>query len=100
VLHLCEVRVLKLLPGAQAFAASLTCVEVAGSATRDLLAGGAPVTLLEDGDGTLHLKGATELPCADADALRAALAAAAGEFRAVQCSLARFRTAEARSERL
>ena len=52
------------------------CVEVAGAKVRDLLGGGAPVTLLEDGDGVVHAKGAAEVPAADAAALRAVLAEA------------------------
>ena len=54
------------------------CVEVAGAKIRDLLAGGAAVALLEDGDGRVHLKGAAEVPTADAAALQAALAEAQG----------------------
>ena len=53
------------------------CVEVAGAKISDLLSGAA-VTLLEDGDGRVHLKGAAEVPTADAAALQAALAQAAG----------------------
>lgn len=52
------------------------CVEVAGAKVRDLLGGGAPVTLLEDSEGTIHPRGAIEMPTADASALRAALAEA------------------------
>ena len=49
------------------------CVEVAGSKIHDLLSDGADVSLLEDGDGRVHLKGAAEHPTADAAALQATL---------------------------
>lgn len=54
--------------------AGVVCVEVAGAKVRDLLGGGAPVTLLEDSVGVVHTKGAVEVPTADAAALRTALA--------------------------
>ena len=59
------------LPAGGSIAA--VCVEVAGTKIRDLLhgEGGAPVMLLEDGDGKVHLKGATESPATDTAALQA-----------------------------
>lgn len=55
---------------------SVICVEVAGTKIRDLLGDGAQVSLLEDGEGCMHLKGAVEVQTADATALQTTLAKA------------------------
>lgn len=55
---------------------SALCVEVAGAKVRDLLGGRAAVSLLEDSDGVVCLKGAVAVPAADAAALKSALAQA------------------------